>query len=54
MIEPQLRSEEATSFDSKRRLEGTLNGGGAKVDIRTTNGGVRISGFGDQRSGTRD
>ena len=37
------RSEEATSFDSKRRLEGTLNGGGAKVTISTTNGGVRIS-----------
>ncbi len=36
------RSEEATSFDSKRRLEGTLNGGGAKVTISTTNGGVRI------------
>jgi hypothetical protein len=48
------RTEEATSFDSKRRLEGTLNGGGAKITISTTNGGVRISGTGDQRSGTRD
>ena len=37
------RTEEATSFDSKRRLEGTLNGGGAKITISTTNGGVRIS-----------
>lgn len=37
------RSEEPTTFDSKRRLEGTLNGGGAKVTIGTTNGGVRIS-----------
>ena len=37
------RTEEANSFDSKRRLEGTLNGGGAKVNISTVNGGVRIS-----------
>jgi hypothetical protein len=37
------RTEEPTSFDSKRRLEGTMNGGGAKVTISTTNGGVRIS-----------
>lgn len=37
------RTGEATSSDSKRRLEGTLNGGGAKVTISTVNGGVRIS-----------
>ncbi len=37
------RTAEPNSFESKRRLEGTLNGGGAKVNIRTTNGGVRIS-----------
>ena len=37
------RTEEPTSFDSKRRLEGALNGGGAKITISTTNGGVRIS-----------
>jgi hypothetical protein len=36
------RTSEPTSSDSKRRLEGTLNGGGAKVNISTTNGGVRI------------
>lgn len=41
------RTEESRSSDAKRRLEGTLNGGGAKVTISTTNGGVRIS-----RSGT--
>lgn len=29
--------------ESRRRLEGTLNGGGAKVSVGTVNGGVRIS-----------
>ncbi len=38
------KQEQGTSFDMKRRLEGTLNGGGAKVTVRTTNGGVRLSG----------
>ena len=28
--------------DSKRRLEGTLNGGGARVNVHTVNGGVRL------------
>ena len=28
--------------DSRRRLEGTLNGGGARVSLQTTHGGVRI------------
>jgi len=28
---------------SRRRLEATLNGGGAKVNLSTTNGGVRLS-----------
>lgn len=36
------RTNEPSSFDMKRRLEGTMNGGGAKVNISTTNGGVRI------------
>ena len=36
------RDEEGSSFDVKRRLQGTLNGGGAKVTISTTNGGVRL------------
>jgi len=36
------RTEESSSFDAKRRLQGTLNGGGAKVTLSTTNGGVRI------------
>jgi hypothetical protein len=29
-------------FSAKRRLNGTLNGGGARVNVSTTNGGVRI------------
>ena len=37
------KQEQSNSFESKRRLEGTLNGGGARVTISTTNGGVRIS-----------
>jgi hypothetical protein len=30
------------SEQSRRRLEGRLNGGGAKIELRTTNGGIRI------------
>ena len=37
------KQEQSSERESKRRLEGTLNGGGAKVNISTTNGGVRIS-----------
>jgi hypothetical protein len=37
------KQEQSNSFESKRRLEGTLNGGGAKVNVSTINGGVRIS-----------
>jgi len=32
--------------DTRRRVEGTLNGGGARVSVSTTNGGVRLSGAG--------
>jgi hypothetical protein len=35
---------EATGEQSRRRIEGTLNGGGARVALSTTNGGVRIRG----------
>ena len=37
------KQDQSNDRESKRRLEGTLNGGGAKVTISTTNGGVRIS-----------
>jgi hypothetical protein len=37
------QDEEPHEFERKRRLNGTMNGGGAKVSISTTNGGVRLS-----------
>ena len=33
-----------TSESSRRRLDGRLNGGGTRIDIEGTNGGIRISG----------
>jgi hypothetical protein len=41
-----LKIEQEPSSDereSRRRLSGTMNGGGAKVSVSTTNGGVRLS-----------
>ncbi len=35
--------EQATDFDRRRRLNGTMNGGGANVKMNTTNGGIRLS-----------
>jgi hypothetical protein len=32
-----------TGEQNRRRFEGTLNGGGGRVTLQTTNGGVRIS-----------
>jgi len=37
------RDEQANDFDKRRRLNGTMNGGGASVKMSTTNGGVRLS-----------
>lgn len=37
---------ETTGETSRRKLNGRLNGGGARVDIEGTNGGIRISGSG--------
>lgn len=34
-----------TGEQSRRRVEGTLNGGGGRVDLSTTNGGVRLRGL---------
>jgi hypothetical protein len=36
------REEQGNDFERRRRLNGTMNGGGAKVNMSTTNGGVRI------------
>ncbi len=37
------KDEQSSDFESKRRLQGTMNGGGARVNLNTVNGGVRIS-----------
>ena len=34
---------QTTGEKTRRRFEGTLNGGGASVKLETTNGGVRLS-----------
>ena len=34
----------ATSEQTRRHLEGTLNGGGPQIELTTTNGGVRLTG----------
>jgi hypothetical protein len=31
-----------TTESSRRHIEGTLNGGGTTIDVRTTNGGIRV------------
>jgi hypothetical protein len=36
------REEQQNDFERRRRLNGTMNGGGAKVNMSTTNGGVRL------------
>ncbi len=36
------KDEQGNDFERRRRLNGTMNGGGAKVNLNTTNGGVRI------------
>jgi hypothetical protein len=33
---------------SRRRVEGKMNGGGASIELKTTNGGIRIRGRGDR------
>jgi len=38
--------------DSRRRLDGTLNGGGAKVNVHTVNGGVRFEKTGGSKGTT--
>ncbi len=35
-------SFQTTGEQSRRRFEGTLNGGGTRVELQTTNGGVRL------------
>jgi hypothetical protein len=44
------KEEQSNDFDRRRRLNGTMNGGGAKVTMSTTNGGVRLSKAGSKTS----
>lgn len=37
------QEEESHEFERRRRFNGTINGGGARVNVSVTNGGVRIS-----------
>lgn len=42
--------EDSRESERRRRLNGTLNGGGAKVTISTTNGGIRLTRAGNTTS----
>ena len=37
------REDQGNDFERKRRLSGTMNGGGASVKLNTTNGGIHVS-----------
>lgn len=37
------QEDSSSDYERKRRLSGTMNGGGGKVNLSTTNGGVRLS-----------
>lgn len=37
------QEEESHEFERRRRFNGTMNGGGARVNVSVTNGGIRIS-----------
>lgn len=39
----EIDTEAAREGESRRRLNGTMNGGGAKVNLSTTNGGIRLT-----------
>jgi hypothetical protein len=42
------------SEQSRRRVEGRMNGGGTSIELRTTNGGVRVSARGESVETTDD
>ena len=44
------KEEQQNDFERRRRLTGTMNGGGAKVNMSTTNGGVRLIRAGSKTS----
>ena len=41
-----------SDFERRRRLNGEMNGGGAKVDMSTTNGGVRLNAWSGKKTTT--
>jgi hypothetical protein len=43
-------SESSNDYERKRRLNGTMNGGGAKVSLNTTNGGIHLNGVRGKKS----
>lgn len=52
-VSDDLKAEqepESHEFERRRRFNGTMNGGGAKVHVNTTNGGVRLSRAGNTTS----
>jgi DUF4097 and DUF4098 domain-containing protein YvlB len=44
------QDEESSESERRRRFNGTMNGGGARVNVSVTNGGVRISRAGNTTS----
>ena len=44
------REPQSGAFESKRRLDGTLNGGGGRINLSTVNGGARLSRSGSTTS----
>jgi hypothetical protein len=46
----QREDADDSEREQRRRLNGTMNGGGAKVTVNTTNGGVRLSRAGNTTS----
>ena len=44
------REQQDNDFERRRRLNGTMNGGGAKVNMSTTNGGVVLTRAGSKTS----
>lgn len=44
------KEEQSNDFDRRRRLNGTMNGGGARVTMSTTNGGIHLSKIGSKTS----
>jgi lia operon protein LiaG len=44
------KEDQQNDHERRRRLNGTMNGGGAKVNMSTINGGVRLSRIGSTTS----